>query len=427
MFKHCAYGTAGLLALTLSANALADDPTPDAKPSILTLSGFGTVGAVQTNTDDGVYTTGFQRHGATKTSDFGPDTKAGAQVDAKFNADFSATLQVFSKQNAKGSYAPEVEWAFGKLKVTDAFNVRVGRIGAPYFMTSDFRNVGYTNLTVRTPVDVYGLVPIRSFDGADVLYSGSMGDTNISGQFWGGKASTLTGGSGNDDSIILLKNLYGINVTLENGPFTVRVGTSKARLGTDGTGLIPFNTLIGGLNAFSAAPGLSQLGTIASELSINGKFASFTGIGATFDSGNWVASAEAVERTSGTTYVSNATAWYTTFGYRIDKFTPYLSFSGRHIKSATSVAPVPVSPLLPPVVQGTVPVLIAGVNGLLGDTSEKTSALGVRWDAGKNYDIKAEFQKLTIPDGSTGALFQVTGQPPVKSTNLFSLAVDFVF
>ncbi|TDK68566.1 hypothetical protein [Sapientia aquatica] len=427
MFKHCAYGTAGLLALTLSANALADDPTPDAKPSILTLSGFGTVGAVQTNTDDGVYTTGFQRHGATKTSDFGPDTKAGAQVDAKFNSDFSATLQVFSKQNAKGSYAPAMEWAFGKLKVNDAFNVRVGRIGAPLFMTSDFRNVGYTNLTVRTPVDVYGLVPVRSFDGADVLYSGSFGNTTINGQVWGGKASTLIGGSGENDNIVLLKNIIGINVTLENGPFTVRIGSNKSHLGTDGTGLIPFNTLLGGLHAFSAAPGLSQLGSIADQLSVNGKFASFTGIGATFDSGNWVASAEAVERRTSSTYVSNASAWYTTLGYRIDKFTPYVSFSGRHIKSATSVAQVPVSPLLPPVVQGTVPVLIAGVNGLLRDTSEKTSALGVRWDAGKNYDIKAEVQKLTIPSGSDGALNQVTGHPPVGNTNLFSLAVDFVF
>jgi hypothetical protein len=237
----------------------------------------------------------------------------------------------------------------------------------------------------------------------------------------------LTGNNAQGDDVIWLHNIAGLNFTVENGPFTLHLGSMKTRLGTDGTGLTAFNTLLGTLNQFSAAPGLSSLGTISDDLAINNKFASFTGLGAIYDSGNWIVSGEFVKRITGSTYIPTVTAWYTTLGYRIDKFTPYLSFSGRHISSITSVPPVSVSPLLPAIVQGTVPLLIDGVNGLLDNSDENTTALGVRWDAGKNYDIKAEIQQLRINNGATGILTQVIGMPPVGNTNVFSLSLDFVF
>ncbi|MET3124881.1 hypothetical protein AAKU67_004507 [Oxalobacteraceae bacterium GrIS 2.11] len=92
MFKRFLIGGAGFLVQLLSASAFADDPTiTEVHSSIITASGFGTFGVVQTNTDNGIFTTGQQKHGATKTADFGPDTKVGAQLDAKFNNEFQAT------------------------------------------------------------------------------------------------------------------------------------------------------------------------------------------------------------------------------------------------------------------------------------------------------------------------------------------------
>ena len=430
---NSSYLSAGLtLAGTLFCGLAAADGTltPIQNPPTFTFSSFGTLGAVQTNTDQALFTTGEEAYGATKKADFGPDSKIGGQMDVKFNNEFSATVQLFSKQNAAGNYNPDVEWAFGKLKVGDGFDLRLGRIGAPFFMASDFRNVGYTNVSVRTPIDVYGLVPFRSFDGGDLLYSTDIGSTTINGQIWLGKASVLAGNTNGSDSVITIDNIAGINLSVENGPLTVRVGSVKARLGTYGSGLAGFNSLLGGLNTLSAAPGLSSLSTIGDNLAMNGKFASFTDIGAVLDWDKWIGTTEVVKRTTGSTYIPTVTAWYATLGYRIESFTPYVSFSGRHTNSITSVNSPQVSPLLPPLVQGTVPVLIAGVNSLLSDTSERTSALGVRWDVGKNYDIKAEYQRINVPANSAGVFdFPVTGGrfSTDTSVNVMSLVVDFVF
>jgi len=412
--------------LALSLTAAAEDATPAPQtPSIFSFSGFGTIGVVQTNTDAGVYTTGTQYYGATKSADFGPDTKMGAQVDAKFNDMFSATVQVFSKQNAVGSYAPDIEWAFVKAKLGDGFDIRLGRIGAPFFMTSDFRNVGYTNTTVRTPVDVYAAVPVRYFDGGDVLYQHSFGDTILNAQLWGGSSSTLVG----QDTTIWLHNIIGVNVSLDTGPVVFRIGRMQTRLNADGSGLAAFDGLLSSLSAIGAAPGLGSLGDLSSALSLDDKFATFTGIGATLDVGHWVGSAEITKRQTESWYVSDTRGWYATLGYRVSTFTPYVSLSGRNTDSPTSATAPAVPSYLPPQIQGAVPVLIGAVNGLLGDESEKTVAIGTRWDAGKNYDVKAEIQRISVPAGSSGAFSQIAGGRFASDTDVtvFSLCLDFVF
>ena len=417
------------------ASALADSSglTPIQSAPVYTFSAFGTLGVVQTNTDNGSYTTGFEQNGATKKIDAGPDSKLGGQMDARFNDTFSATLQVFSKQNVVGSYSPDVEWAFGKVKLGDGFDLRLGRIGAPFFMTSDFRNVGYTNLTVRTPVDVYQLVPVRSFDGGDLLYRTDIGETTLNGQLWVGKSTVRIGQNPQGDETLNLNNIAGLNLSAENGPLTLRFGTMKTRLGvstaTTGTGLAGFNTLLGGLSQFGAMPGLSALGTMGDELAVNNKYTTFSGVGAVLDLGNWVVNTEYVKRKSESTYVSSANAWYATLGYRIETFTPYVSFSNRSITSTKSYATPDVPAAYPPIVQGTVPVLVANVNGALTNSEESTAALGVRWDAGKNYDVKAEFQQVRVPAGSSGTFKDIsTGNYLVDTkVNVVSLVVDFVF
>ena len=404
----------GLLALAGTAAAQEANP-------VFSYSGFGTIGYAITDTDTGTYTTGTQLYGATKHGSFDPDTKVGLQINGKFSDVFSGTMQLFAKQDAVGQYGPSIEWAFLKAKLGSSFNVRAGRMGAPFFMTSDFRNVGYTNLSVRTPQDVYASVPVRSFDGADLLYQGSFGDTTINAQLWGGKASALAA----RDTTVVLNDVIGLSASAEIGAVTLRVGHMQTKLTGEGSGLVAFNGLINTMRAVSATPGLSAHKDFADALAIDGKMATFSGVGASFELGQWVGSAEITKRKTDSLYVSDISAWYTTLGYRVNKLTPYVSLSARKVDSVTSFA----SP---------VPQLNAAINGIAGsttvtkliaDNTDNTTAIGVRWEAGKSYAVKAEYANIAIPKGSNGGLGGVPGGKFESDTsvNVFSVAVDFVF
>jgi hypothetical protein len=391
--------------------------------SMFSFSGFGTLAVVKTSTDDATYVTSYQKHGATKSASTEPDSKLGGQVNAKLNDTFSGTLQLLAKQDAVGDYGPKVEWAFLKAKLNGNFDVRVGRIGAPVFMTSDYRNVGFTNLSMRTPPDVYRAVPVSSFDGADLLYQRSVGDTTFNAQFYAGKASTKI----NDTTTFLLNDMKGFNLTAENGAFTYRAGYIQTTLGAEGAAVGDLTGLQGGLRTLAAVPGLGALSALADDIGIDGKKASFAGIGIAYDSGNWVGSAELTKRKSDSLYVSDLSGWYTTLGYRVGKVTPYVSLSGNKTDSLTSfTAPSTVD--YPAQVQVGVATAVGGVNaGVLNNYEEKTLALGARWDAGKGYAIKGEIARVSFPADSTGWFSGATRSATDTTINVLSVGVDFVF
>src|ERR1700753_3264830 len=132
-------GACGLASTAAHADATSWDPS-------WAFSGFGTLGYAETNTDLGLFAGPGQPGGASKEGTLDVDSKLGAQVNAKANNVFSGTVQVLSQRNGQGNFKPAIEWGFLKAQVTPGLSVRVGRIGDPLFMVSDFRSIGYSNL-----------------------------------------------------------------------------------------------------------------------------------------------------------------------------------------------------------------------------------------------------------------------------------------
>ena len=392
-------GACGLASSAAHADATSWDPS-------WAFSGFGTVGYVQTNTDAGLFNAPGQPGGASKDGTFGVDSKLGGQINAKANNVFSATVQAISERNGNGNFKPAIEWAFLKAQVTPALSFRAGRIGEPWFAVSDFRNIGYANLWLRTPLDVYGQVAFDHFDGADAIYQDTFGSTTLTGQiFYGNTNATADGSSVN------VKHQGGVNLTVEfdNG-ITLRVGRVQGKLTIDSTSL-------GQLVGLLSQVGFAEVGN---ELDPTDKDASFTGVGIAYDQGNWIANAEYTKRKL-SLFAASTTGWDVTLGYRVGKFTPYAVVSQlkRDSTNVNDTIPANVPQLAP---------LRAGVEGLIAgvDIAQKTDALGLRWDAYKNLDVKVQVDHITPAAGAPG-LFNNVRPGFGAAVNVYSVALDFVF
>jgi len=284
--------------------------------------------------------------------------------------------------------------------------VRGGRIGAPLFAVSDFRSIGYSNLLLRTPMDVYGQVAFSHFDGGDVTYQDTVGPATLSGTVYLGHTSAVSGGTP-----ITVSGEKGVNLTAEfdNG-ITLRFGRIQAKLSV-------VNSSLDGLVAILKQTPFAAVGD---EISVDHKDASFTGVGAGYDHDNWVATAEYTKRKT-KSYVSSTTGWAATLGYRIDKFTPYAAISQVKVDSSNVVNNIPTSvPQLAP--------LAAAVDGLIASVNvvEKTDSVGVRWDAYKSLDVKLQYDHVKPGAGSRG-FFNNTKAGFTGPVSVYSVAVDFVF
>ncbi|MGH8853028.1 MAG: hypothetical protein ACREWI_01995 [Telluria sp.] len=412
---------ASLLALPLAA-ATAHAQDGAGFPSVK-ISGFGTGALTWANTDKAEFARPNQAAGSSKDFRTGIDSNLGLQADMPVNSWLSLTAQGLVRKDAEESYGAELAWAFAKARISDEISVRVGRVGLPVFMISDYRNVGYANNMLRPPAEVYSQVPFNSIDGADVVWQHSFGATTVSSQLaYGNVKSPVAGGIH-----VKGKGIVALNVSAEHGPFTVRAGHASAKVSIEDSASL--NTLVGGLRAAGAGYRFTQLTTLASVIEAKEKRASFSSLGLAMDWNNLVLQTEFAKRAT-KTYINDTTAWYVMGGYRIGKFLPYFSHSKLKIDSAvTNTVPAACPAGFPAACTPTMQALGAGVRRLpnsgVGQGEQSTNSLGVRWDFAGSVALKAQVDRVKPNNGS--GLF-VNPQPGFKdSVTVGAVALDFVF
>jgi len=388
-----------LIAGALSGTAQADDA------SMFSLSGFATLGLVKTDNDNAHYVIAGQARGATKDASGEVDSKLGVQLGAKFNPMFSATLQLLSKQNGDGNFTPGIEWAFVKAQFMPSLAARVGRMGAPFFAVSVFRDVGFANTTLRPPQDVYGQVAVSHFDGADLTWQSGTSLGALTAQLFAGKSSDTF-----DRTDLDLKKLLGFNATLEmdNG-LSLRIGHVVGKLTVKSASL---NGLVTTLRT-------TPFASVGDQLDPNDRKASFSGLGLTWDQGDWVLNTEYTQRRTNT-YVPDTDGWYVTAGRRFGSWTPYATVS--QVRTVASNVNNTIQPLTAGLTQ-----LKAVVDGTVASQhlAQKTLAVGARWDFARNFALKAQLERMRL--NGDGNFAQIRPGFTNSTVNVLSVSVDTVF
>ncbi len=388
--------TAILSTFALSAQAL-DGPT-------ITMSGFGTAALTMTDTDLAEFIRPNQSNGVGKSPRTGVDSNLGLQATAKFSDRLSFTVQGLVRKVAKDSYGAELAWAFAKFKATDEVDIRVGRIGLPVYMISDFRNVGYANTMIRPPAEVYRQVNGGALEGIDVIWQHTFGDTTLTSQFGYGNATTRSPGN----STVKFHPATALHIIAEHEPFTFRFGRADAKFSVENNA--PLNGLLATLNSVG-------LGAVARDLKVTDCDGSFTSVGMTMDYKNFLIQAEYAVRKTDTRVVMDTTSYYAMLGYRVGKFTPYYYYGNTKQDTPRTYAGLPTT--------GPLAALTAGVNSVVKSALQSTNAVGVRWDFHKSAALKVQIDHISPRDGA-GAFVNV--KPGFSGpVNVYAAGIDFVF
>lgn len=419
-------------ALLVCMSAQADYTSPDGK---FRLSGFGTLGYSRASTDDVYFNYKGQGGGSQKSGSFDPDSKIAVQGTYKITNKVSATAQVMTKYDADGQYVPGFEWAFVKWQALPSLAFRAGRMGAPFFMISDFRDVGYANTMVRPPLDVYAQVPVSNFEGADATHQLSIGAMTLTSSLLYGEANAdyanalYSNGTPLQPARIKLKDLAGLNFMAEfdNG-LTLRLGHVQGKLTIDSSTPGALTSQLTTAGVLPSSPLAAQAKALIATVTQEDTNASFTGVGLSYDQNNIVASAEYTKRRISGGYVSDTTGWYTTLGYRFGVWLPYVGYGKVKVDDPNATMPT---------VNAALSAAAAAVQATLNTqkVSQKTVSAGVRWDVRSGLAIKAQYDHISKPVDSYGMFLVPDPTSPSassflntkKNINVMTVAVDFVF
>ncbi len=349
------------------------------EPTLFTLGGFGTLGVSHSSQSLGDYildSTLPKGAGRSSSWSMGNDSRIGAQLTANPTSTVSMVLQIISEYQSDNTYHPEIEWANVKYAFSPNTYIRAGRIALPTFLNSDSRKVGYSYPWIHPPVDLYRVVSITNSDGVDANYRFEIGEAGNTIKILNGKNTIKR-----PTSISTSEDMWGVFDTIDYGAALFRIGYQKRNA-----------------SSYSLLTGITGAWVPNIDLSVGGSY----------DPGNWFVMSEWIQRKS-TTKLS---AMYLSAGVRLDKFTPYVTYSNNGRGS-----------FLP----GFPPPTVASV--LSASRSQSTFTTGMRWDFRKNTDLKLQYDNVKLSDNSNGYLANLPANTVLFGTRLhvISAVVDFVF
>lgn len=354
-------------ALGVALLASAGAAQADSNDKVFSFNGFGTVGFGHSSSTNGDYVANLsQPTGPGASHDWTPlDNVLGGQLTAKVNDQFSAVVQVVAMTRSNGNFAPKVEWAYLKYALTPELSVLVGRTVLPSFMASETRLVGFSNPWIRPPLETYNLNPTTNLDGINASFRKNLGGvTNTLQGFYGKNDITVIGPLG--PIAAKASRIRGFADTVEYGALSVR----------------------GSMNWFDLAFPAFNLSSADRQ----------TNLGMSYDPGNWFIQGElATEKNL--KMMSDLRSVSVTAGVRIHAFTPYATYARLTPHGAPAAS----------------------------NAEQTSTSIGLRWDVIKNVAIKAQFDHVKLGPNSVGYFLNAKPAMIGSSSNVASVAVDFVY
>lgn len=380
--------------LMVSGSSLAAD---------LSFNGFLSAGGGVVSENDTEYL------GFTDDMSFDTDGVFGLQANAKIDDKLSMTAQIVAR--GLEDYDPKLEWAFAAYDFNEHFTARVGRLRAPFFLVSEYLEVGFAYPWIRPPQESYYFIPFSAVDGVDGTVKMPLGDWQLAAQaYFGTNKDKQFIKSIGDEVDSDVKNLTGVVLSASNDVWTLRGSYHQAEVSLDLPGL---NSLLDALNG-------NGLTAAANDLAIDATKSKFSEVGLQYDDGQFIAIAEATRLRFDRSLLQDQDSWYTTLGWRFA--------NGEHLLHVTyanlDTKRRDMTRYVPPIPQ-TAP-FVAAINAAVAgqDTSQDSTTLGWRWNFSDSADLKLEWQHVN-PDSDA---YGLTRKGEIgQDFNVYSFVVDLVF
>lgn len=364
----------------------------------LNWNGFLSVGGGFSDVDEGQTLYGYEEDFT-----FKQDTTLGLQVRSQISDKLSATGQMVARGTE--DYNVKAAWAYISYEANDHATFRIGRFRTPFYLYSDFLEVGYAYHWIAPPEEVYD-VPTEGINGVDLVLKNNIGPIDFSVQTYFGSEDFDLSLNGNE-STVEIRNQYGLVLNAEYDWLTLRASHHTSEVNFDG--LLnaslpePLGSLQGLATTLRMLPAeLAGTGAAIAADRIEEVDVTYTFDEAAFkiDWNNLLVVGEIIKLTPDGGVFADWTRTLLSVGYT---FGPIM-LHGTHAKSADDLVNLSNGiNNIPSITDG----LILAVDGYaagFGSEDRKVNTVGIRWDFEPGAAFKFELSDVSDDAGVDGTL-----------------------
>ena len=358
------------------------------------VSGFGTLASATADTRTYQFRTDRSQAEIAKKDGFAfkPLSLIGVQFDYSFSNNLDFVGQFVYREQDEQNIDSITQMAFLRYDITPSWHVRAGRLAADIFHFSDTRDVSIAYPWVKVPTEVYGIVPARSFDGADISYLTRYRDFNLLVKaFWGQGESDF---SRNEHSPITFNDLRSIGVELLAFDWSLAVKYTQTEAKNDNTDSAFVATSVSQLQPF-----WSGATAFADSLSLRGAAIQYTSVYLNRYFADWEISGELSHIDSDSIALRPSVNGFVNLSYLYGAHTFYGLFSFAKTDTYYLSEEQPGFPINENTAD--LAIFVEEIASTLAHHQHSLS-LGWRWDLKENLAFKAQLERTDIEARGSG-------------------------
>ena len=383
---------------------------------------FGNLSASQLNSE-GYDLNDYSHNSVDNELSFSPYSKVGAQVSMYAN-DFTFTAQGLVRKT-HDSYEAELTWLNVKYDISDNYAVRIGRIQTKVLLHSESLDIDNLQLWAKAPVEVYRLMPIRTYEGLELTYDDNFDDYHFNVSLVGlASYSDTINGSKDTETRIDVDGSHSLTLTLENDTFTYKASYSRSKADIEDDA-----------STIAVVNGLRAYGNDMERFTYDDRTFKVYSLGFQYRNEGFRVDTEVVHSDSDGFFPSSTGA-YMMLGYKINAFTPYIIYAeNRNDENYYDTSSIQT-------VDATSTALKRGLNDILylNNYSQETASIGARYDIQTGMALNFQVDRITSTNyGSiSSSTVQSTGYEKVgvlsrdagtadKAIYAFTFSLNFAY
>ena len=369
--------------------------------SEITLNGFLNVGAGIANPkDDDEYVFNYEDD-LTYTN----DTQLGLQITSPLTERLTAVGQLVAR--GRDGYELDATWAYISYAISDEAKIRGGRFRTPFYLYSDYLEVGYAYHWIGAPEDVYTL-PSDSLNGVDLIYQFPLGSSDLQMQLYNGSSDAPFEST---EAIVKIRDQTGLALTWTYDWLTLRASYHQAEKVT----FENFEVLelpqplgsFGNLAAILNSLPVTLVGTSAQEaakgLSADENTFTFSEVAMKIEWNKLLIVAEYASLDSDGGPVGKTRHYYGGAGYTFGDFLVHVT----QVKTNDEVVDLTSNiPVVPGITDGLI-VALDSITSSFVDPDRTENIIGVRWDLEPGVALKAQYSEVNDDVGTEGSVLKL--------------------
>lgn len=389
-----------------------------------TISGFGNIGVVHSNSDTYRFRTDISRDNDNfeDSLDFSAISSLGIQADISLFLDFDLVTQLIYRGQKKSTLDNALSLAFLRYKPAPDWELRIGRTQLDLYLLTEYRDIGFAYPWAKIPTEVYAILPYRNLDGADFTYFKTHNDLDYRIKLFNGQSSSNIA-LDSENVELKIEDVMGVSFELSQFDWTLSLKHTQARTKNN---ISTMTGIIGGLQQIPDVIWPDKAAFI-NDFSLVNKKAYFSSAGLKYNLGPLTFLTELAHLESESSVVSAVNSGYVSTTYNFDKGQLFYTFAIAESKPSKFNDAVGIQRSLPNQVEEII--LAVNESFRVFSPNQQTHSLGVRYDLKDNIALKLQIDHTKI-DPQGGALWSYQGMntlAPKESFSTVFFSVSFTF